>query len=1224
MEMLWWRQIHKGSNADMATLFFPELEMLRLALTGGAIPAPLSRSPARAGSDERGQVWLETDVPLPRATVFGLQLLGAQFVSLGAGTELHPVCCWQQVLPLQAGPMPDETGPPILLELTAGRLPAVAAELRRLGATAVEFRWWQSPRNVLPGTVEEFPEMFDAEVYNAGEHGIATLFMPSPLSVTAQPAVPDDDRVLLRVQPAPFLTLLKISQGDLIAYVEQAPHVWVEAGRRHITAEQIVPQDGQIVLLRSPRTWTFLDDLPFHRDLGAFPLQPSRTQCMRADKGAHESFTLPLRLEESDDARLAELWVIHERPLEQLTTWVRDGEDAFLARFEFALVEPRGRPILLLRVKPSAQPLPVVLLTGLGCRPYLKMPNLFVPCGLRLTPPLRRDAARYCLAANDQRLHVLLPASGGNFVPVSVPESAFQPLESWVEHRVEKTACAWQCDAIQPLPDWHGFVLKEQPMPEHVVAVADVVAVEEVVAADETPAPVTSSSLFARLKKFFRPSMPAPARTEKPKNDMDAALLQALPAEVAPAVESIPRHDLEERQLALERRFLEHLSPQALAERQAIWPELAGLHAQLDQPAEAALCWLNALWDREAPPAFWYRGWLQAEKHASRILFDEKDLLSLLETTPSPSSMRLLAAVVVWLAQNEPPRELSTFGATIRLLLIMHESWLPVRAAWLVQCSLSRLAGGDDLALAQARDRLLERLAPKGLSLELDVPAFLRFAGRDSSDRFPTVRTWLPRIREHVQQWNSRLVKNRPDDYVKPPEEPVPDRDGRCTRAYFDLMLAWGLARLGEENAGREFWQNGREVLERCDDPEHRFLSKAFGQRILQALDGKPAGGPLSNELLAELDGWRADATNARLMWARFRVDALRQHSRILEPTEKVNAAENGVRAGYADDLRREIGALQQLHDREQLLDRIQKLLAKLPHDAPARLPALETILALVPRLGEAFARELLAHMDEEMKRLPDPFAQALLLEKEISLATHFGLSEAVGELVIRLLRLFEAKAFRFVPIVQKLLHPAAGETPGPVELHRLEQLPGQCLQALRRFGMTAEVSRLRSRAVEWVLQRVRLGQLRTEQPDTWMVALRTLLNMVGGWFGDADDEHALAVLDLARKELPHSAESPVGERTALACAYVRALGQAPVRLAQARFEELFGGLEGLYDDRRTNSHFAIAPLMIVDTMVLAVVNEDFALGPIVRRWLDDDELSVRQRLRKEVRQLSH
>jgi hypothetical protein len=68
--------------------------------------------------------------------------------------------------------------------------------------------------------------------------------------------------------------------------------------------------------------------------------------------------------------------------------------------------------------------------------------------------------------------------------------------------------------------------------------------------------------------------------------------------------------------------------------------------------------------------------------------------------------------------------------------------------------------------------------------------------------------------------------------------------------------------------------------------------------------------------------------------------------------------------------------------------------------------------------------------------------------------------------------------------------------------------------------------------------------------------------------------------------------------------------------------EELFQRLQGVGDTQLTNTHYSLARLRLVEAAVRAVVNDDFALGPAVRRWLDDDEFRVRHRIHRDTRAL--
>src|SRR5262249_57369465 len=97
----------------------------------------------------------------------------------------------------------------------------------------------------------------------------------------------------------------------------------------------------------------------------------------------------------------------------------------------------------------------------------------------------------------------------------------------------------------------------------------------------------------------------------------------------------------------------------------------------------------------------------------------------------------------------------------------------------------------------------------------------------------------------------------------------------------------------------------------------------------------------------------------------------------------------------------------------------------------------------------------------------------------------------------------------------------------------------------------------------------------------------------------------ARRVLDQARALLLSAELLPV-EQTALACAYVTTLGQAPIELALARMLELFRKLEGVHDPYTTSTHYSRSRLDLVEAMILSLGHEGFTIDPKVRRWLDD------------------
>src|SRR5207249_7485994 len=117
-----------------------------------------------------------------------------------------------------------------------------------------------------------------------------------------------------------------------------------------------------------------------------------------ADAPPAGRLTVPLRLAPGG-TEPAELWVLPGDALDRLDALVRDADERLLQRLAFAVGEHDGRHVAVLRTRPGKGDPPVVVLEGaLACRSYLRLPNLFLPVGTRLRPPLRRDAVRRLLA----------------------------------------------------------------------------------------------------------------------------------------------------------------------------------------------------------------------------------------------------------------------------------------------------------------------------------------------------------------------------------------------------------------------------------------------------------------------------------------------------------------------------------------------------------------------------------------------------------------------------------------------------------------------------------------------------------------------------------------------------------------------------------------------------------------------------------------------------------
>src|SRR5262249_3441502 len=142
---------------------------------------------------------------------------------------------------------------------------------------------------------------------------------------------------------------------------------------------------------------------------------------------------------------------------------------------------------------------------------------------------------------------------------------------------------------------------------------------------------------------------------------------------------------------------------------------------------------------------------------------------------------------------------------------------------WLAFSSFVQLTGGDVLALARARDRLLERLFDNGLRKE-DLPGFLQSSGQPSSQRFRAVRQWMTGLCDLAEAWSK-------DRYREAGNDVSATHAARTTEAYIRLIFAYGLARMGEPDASRRLLDAARKVLG-AEDEVHQALLRAYVYRI--------------------------------------------------------------------------------------------------------------------------------------------------------------------------------------------------------------------------------------------------------------------------------------------------------------------------------------------------------------------------------------------------------
>src|SRR5687768_11780250 len=253
---------------------FPDLDTFRLAVNSAQVPPEVSGAPAEVAFDPQGRPSVRSVAGIPpRPMQNALKKLGVRQSKDHYSEAVLTVECWPQVLPVaKIGTPPEVTSTtPVLFEMPVEDMPTLVTEMLRLGNDRQSFR-------------------------------------------TLAPARGQGERVLLKVIGPPYYTLLRAidkttQQGSTVtAYVEKAPRVWVELGHDHPMAGQIKPAEGQVVLLRPERDWTFVEDGPFQDVYEVLDFKLPAASVEWQESQLKGKLAVPLRLVAGNAADVAELW----------------------------------------------------------------------------------------------------------------------------------------------------------------------------------------------------------------------------------------------------------------------------------------------------------------------------------------------------------------------------------------------------------------------------------------------------------------------------------------------------------------------------------------------------------------------------------------------------------------------------------------------------------------------------------------------------------------------------------------------------------------------------------------------------------------------------------------------------------------------------------------------------------------------------------------------------
>ena len=734
-------------------LNFPDLATLRLALAGGLIPVPVAiervlaerippKSEAEPSQPERTGVrlWASRASDFPPDLRRDLEALGVSF------SRHKPPAQPERDLPhwgplLETIPSPEDEralgveGLTVLLTLPRPRLGEVVGELLRLGRNRITYR------------------------------------LIEPLDTSSTPDSSPRPLALLKVVGPPYYTLLRALETTpnlnghptIAAYLERRPGVWSRWGHTHPLIDRFTPPEGGLLLIDPPDHWRVVPAGAFRDIQETVAYQLPATPVLHVSPATPETvlprIPVPLRLCRGGSADPAELWVLRHNALDTMESLVATASDELLGRLLFAVVEPsnRDQPLVVLKARPSKSNPPTLALNAVAYRPHLRLNNLFVPVGMRVNPPLRRDQITQLLANDPDRLHWLTvtdqadgnddaprrtrkgPSFAQPFVVESIADVALTPLEKWVDYLLDRDRDLLQAWNETALFEFDRFLCRDgkplgggSPPPPR----------------EPQRSPQTRPGTEPRPRAPINPTPPTPP--PPPPNVTGSTAFD--PSSLAVKGE---RDDLRRRLDETQARFRDRDTPPDDPERIPLWVELANLETALSEPIDASICWSQAIWWSENPPPSWWSRWVAIEfAHPSAgnaQVVDPANPADLLESIrtllnrPQPSQHEVRKTIVGLIALGRPdapldPALLNELRPVWADFLRRHEHLLSIRCTWLAWRTLAHLSGQDALTLARARDRLLLRMQNQGPRWDLDLPSFLKAGPGDPENEKPSSR----------------------------------------------------------------------------------------------------------------------------------------------------------------------------------------------------------------------------------------------------------------------------------------------------------------------------------------------------------------------------------------------------------------------------------------------------------------------------------------------------
>ena len=602
----------------MAALFFPHQSALRLALANGLVPAEMSRAPVMAGFDSQGRLWLELAELPPRESLASLARVGVQVLS-GSNVRTEQARCWAELLSLV--PVSQTSSERLVLFVVPDRaLPRFVARLRRESRAPFAIRLVDDARE--------------------SSSWVTTSNCP--------PAI---------------LTAALETNSRFEAFVEQIPGVWCRRDWQHPLPTQLVAPPGSVLLLRPPRTVSAIAGRIPTPTIEEFPLAKVRARPLERIRPL-PPIRVRLHLSPRRERERETLWVLDSAEIARFWAYCASADERLSRRLEAATVTCGSDTRLIVRTAGRRGAI-VLPFPAQGYSPDARVPGLFVPSDRELRPLLRvQELARlFCLARD--RVVWLEPSHDGGVIPQQIGISAFRPVAALLEYTTSNVI------PLATVPRTEPFALTKWPTLQIDALVGlpvndplPLVHSPDSRASQDKPEPNRSTEPGWLRRSLRKLAIRLRTRRERPpagQPPIDLARTSPAPSgkrverNITSPDELLHGHNWAARRRELETKLFRELPTLGPDGRATRWADLAVVYGATGNVADAAVCWMNAVWETENPANEWLEQWFAAECRAAKLNEQSGGLDRWLSEPGRPSVGRVVAAYTAWAGYASTP-----------------------------------------------------------------------------------------------------------------------------------------------------------------------------------------------------------------------------------------------------------------------------------------------------------------------------------------------------------------------------------------------------------------------------------------------------------------------------------------------------------------------------------------------------------------------------------------